>query len=278
MTMLVRPSQDLSDRTNGQLAEMAVSEYAHLLEHLSGAIQRGIALGEIILEVRSRMEYQEWSKWLKDTLNIGSTTGTNFARLAKYSDRLPPEIFQPKKGRDGRTIQPSISNAVRYLQSISMPALGPGGTRRKIDPKIDLEVKRLRDTGMLQREISDLLGISQQMVSLLLQSKEDRTIVNKRSRQLASQRRQERRRLKQFRKMEETAVLAREAGGAISEAYSLIRRLAQKIETAKSQEPEVYLKNILQRSLLQVYRAEDELSQVLRSSYQEAAPTTNHER
>lgn len=222
------------------LAETVNREYTLAYDSAVQALEHAIACGEALIEARTLVPDGQWVKWVKENLNINTGTMHRFIRLATYKDELGAAERKPT----------SINAAIGYLKQIDVPAARSNRNGRK--PTFDVEeAKRLHKQGLTYKRIGEILGVSDVAIAYQLNPDAPRKkhIHNARYKQ----------RRNEERKALEKATVAKQVaktGGAVAEAYSLIRRAEAALEQAQK-ETKVPNRLSLKEAMSHLHKAED---------------------
>lgn len=261
-----------SPRTLEELAEAANYEYAEAANSLASSIVHAICSGEALIEAHEivKREGGIWNDWIANNLDFEYSRVAALCQLAHHKDRLPPEVFQPFRRRDGGIIQPSVSRAMIYVRGLPHLKSGTpvgiwnGGGPARITDEVRREVKRLRNEGLSQTETSEMLGISRHSVRKIEDPKYD-----KENRRRIRERRKERRlaakALRNKREMEQRDIAAKLVGGSLEETYSLVRKALSKADSAHREARTIECRRHIDAVMTYLHRAEDSLGLAIRS-------------
>lgn len=260
------------ERTLEELAALAVREHSCVHESLSAAVSHAVACGEAILEAYRRIDEAntlKWEDWASENLPFGQHQASNYMRLAFYKDRLPAEIFAPFRhsaslhNPAGGARMPSVNRALHYVRGL--PPIFDSTRKARLPNEVRSEVKRLARQGLTQRDIANMMGISNAAVHrisnpsahkrYLKQSSERRRLLAAAKRAL---REQEKRNIRDRE--------AREVGGALAETYALVRKASQKADHALMQAANADARAALKEAANRLFQAEDAIAKALRAA------------
>lgn len=244
-------------RSLERLADVANAEHQQTAGAVRSAIEHAIAAGDALLEAQALIREQggDWREWVSGNLDFGKEQAARYCRIAFFREEVLAS------GAIG------VKGAIRALRELEMPNRQHEEQyqpHQKIDENICRKITALAKTGLPQREIAEQFGVSQPTVSKWLHPDRKREYERARRRRLAAQREALRR--------QERDRLAKRAGGDISEAYSLIRRAAESLDTAGRQEQDEDARKALAKAIRLLYRVEDEIVLALGTSNQESKP------
>jgi predicted transcriptional regulator len=263
MTIEVLPA--IRERSLEELAQAANEAHAEVMMHLHSAIHAAIRAGEAIHDAHLRLGLDGFGPWCEQNLDCRPSTAGGYERLAVYRDHLPPEIFQPFVGRDGRTRQASVGRALLYIKTMALPPLHDSlrPRYRAIPEDTKREMRRLAKIGVGVPQISDMLGVSRPTIYKYLNPDANKRY-RERARQQNRERAQARRALRDQRIREEKERRAKGVGGNMGEAYSLVRRALQEVERSYRQAASAEIREYLRTATTHLHRAEDEISKALK--------------
>lgn len=220
---------------NVSLADLAVlanAEARAAVETSTEAIEHAIRAGDALLEARGRVPFGEWEQWLEDNVTEMSTAWARvYMRFARHAALVRQE--QPTSIRQAR-----------------MLIAGPARDSRN-DPVIQAEAKRLHATGMTLKAIAEELDVSEMKVWRWCNPKAARKLAAKQRRRSMAGRRALQR--------GERDKIVKAQGGPVAEAYALVRRALQALETAATQEREADVKKAIRSAMGRLHNAEDEI-------------------
>lgn len=251
MSVDVVPS---SRRSLAELAEIANYEHQQVIIHLGSALHHAIKAGEALYEAHLQIGTEEgWRSWCKENLGISGSTAGRYERLAFYRDQLPPEAFEPYVDAGGTVRQPSANRAIEvYIRGL--PLIHDIARSRRGSPELRAEVRRLRKQGVTYPDISEMLGISPNTIACYsVPGFEDRQI--RKARERLRRRQAARRALAEQEERQRRDRLAKDNGGVLADAYSLVRRAIQKTDAGNARKALTYL-----------HRAEDEIVKAMKES------------
>lgn len=261
-----RQTQDVlavGTRTLDELAQAVNDSHKRVLGGLATALREAINSGEALLEAQRQLEVGSFGSWLGENCVVTLAVAMGYMRLAEFSHLLPeeftnPQIVRQPNGKYSSTA--TVEKATAYLHAIGAKR-ATGNMRRKADYR---EVRRLREEGMSKQAIGELLGISKSTVDIALMSaerrKEFRAQVKRRTREKA-----------RAVKAQKRLNAAKNVGGDLAEAYSLIRRCLQHVQAAYSSVPPSKARRTLQGALTHLYESEDAIGRSIKDAEIEIA-------
>lgn len=241
-------------RSLDALAEAATDEYRLAVGAAANAVEHAIACGDILLAAQVQVPPGRWGAWCRANVpDINDTTVTKFCRLAAHKEAIATGQFT------------TIAQALGYLYELGTPPRpsGPLRTYRSFDHD---EARRLHAQGLDYKGISEVLGVSDQTISLHLNPER---LQEKKAYQKRYSRRLRDARAAQAREERDRSVRA--SGGLPAEAYALLRRTALVIDKAIGQAEDATERTKLVAALGFVHKAEDEIVRALR--LERAAPS-----
>lgn len=211
-----------------ELAEVANREHGLAIQAGTSMIQHAINAGEALLAAKEQVPYGAWQDWLAD--NFAHSTGQQYMRLARHKQLVI----------EGQAT--TIKGALRLLH---------GGQDSRADPLLLAEVQRMRSQGLSYGAITEALDLPKTTVARWCNPKaERRRLARAHQRTIAGRRalnRQKRDRA------------ATKAGGAVAEAYSLVRKALQACEQASKETDNREVRKALSDATNRLYNAEDAL-------------------
>jgi hypothetical protein len=234
---------DLSEwATDLSLEDLVVAiarEHELVRSSLSNGLNHALRAGDLLLDARARIPHGQWGSWLADQdLNITMEHATTYMRIARHRDLVI---------RMGAT---TLGQARGLLASSS-------ARDSRIDPTLVAEAQRLRASGLLLREIGEELGVSPNTVQRWVNPAAE-------ERYRAKRRKMTRAGRSALRK-EQRSKAARQIGGDLGEAYSLIRRALDLLENASTQHAKGTRRHI-RSSMASLYNAEDEIARAIKEA------------
>lgn len=242
-------------RSLERFAQIANAEHEQTAKAAFSAIDHAIAAGEALLEAQAMVREQggDWRAWVASSLDFGTEQAGRYCRVAFFQEEVRASGVIGVKG------------AIRALRQLEMPNRQHEEQyqpHQKIDETICSKIRALAKTGRSQREIGEQFGVSQATVSKWLHPNRKREYERAYRRRLAAQR--------AALKKQERDRLAKRAGGDISEAYSLIRRAAESLDSAGRLEQDEDARKSLAKAIRLLYRVEDEVAAALKTSNTDA--------
>mgnify|MGYP000954109162 CR=1 FL=1 len=222
------------DRQSELVAEINAA-HAEVVRAGVSMLRHAANAGRLLQAAFNAVPRGQWMVWCAENLDIHITTVNTYRRIAAHQDELE------------RAGVESINGAERYLKK----AGGWLAPTRSAE-----EVQRARDmraAGRTLREIADDLGVS---LSTAHRFVADRSSADRR----ASEAKEARRALER----EQRARVVRARGGAVAEAYSLIRRAAQQLDAARDTEQDRDARVAIGQALADLYRVEDAVVRAVR--------------
>jgi len=222
------------------LAQKADAEHRLVVAAEEEMVAHAIRAGAALELARPMVPYGEWEAWVRDSTGFAPQTANAYRRLYRNREWLE---------RQGAN---TIKEARRLLSERDTRE------RSKRIPALKAEARRLvHVAGKSQAEAADIIGV-------------DRTTVNrwlkpgsglKKQKRLAREREARRALARQERDR-----AMRKAGGSVAEAYSLIHRTAQCLESACSEVGAPDAKEHMREALRKLYAVEDEIARAVRLS------------
>jgi DNA-binding transcriptional MerR regulator len=269
---------ELERLTLSELADIANSEHNAVGRALFEAVAHGIRCGEALLmakrQLAARIEgdalgqykvadgnRQVWDKWCDENIRFGSHYAGGYMRLAFYKDQLPPEVSLPFIGRDGKERSPSIARALNYVKGLP-PIFTP--RQKEVPPDERREIRELRKNGLSYRDISKLIGRSEQTVALVCDPERKRRQREAHNRWLRKRKAADRA-LREKTRDEAIAAAAKTTGGALAESYSVLRsKMAPALDRAISEASDAEVRDALRDALAKLYQCEDKIALALK--------------
>lgn len=238
-------------RSLDELASDINAGHEQIVSGLSYILRTAISIGHDLRKAQSMITIGEWDPWLQTNTKLGHGAAARYMRLAEFEHLLPAEIMdgQVERQPNGRFQNTAtIEKATAYLTSIG--ARRRAGVRNTVDYD---EIRRLRDRGALQREIAELLGISENAVRYALKTPKQRAVHRGKNRQYY-------RELSAARQREQKRAAIHKTGGNVAEAYALLRRCLQQTQAAHDAMPNSRAKQALKGVMTNLHSAEDGLA------------------
>lgn len=186
------------------LAEYANAQHAAAFEAGRQAIEHAINVGTAMIEARSLVQKGHWHDWMEQNVEMNVSMVYNYIRIAEYADEV--------RAADVPTLRAARQMLVGKKSKES---------QRRDLVKLDA-VRLYKQGGRSQAEVAEIFGVCQTTLWRWINpQKAEKYDRRKRRRTMA-----ERRALK--RQEQHRRVV--EAGGDISQAYSLVRRALQSLE------------------------------------------------
>lgn len=229
--------------TLDELAAIANNEHDLAVAAAESAIAHAVSAGEALIEARRQVPNGKWTKWLEENWKASETIAYIYVRVATFKDHIPDDAGTLHEARA----------AIR-----SLPYLFRGRTDRGFGDEIRNEVKRLHNDGLSLRSISEVVGVHKETVHRWVNPERA-----KQSRQDDVRRMRQRRAEREALKRQERDAAARKAGGGVSEAYSLIRKLAQVLDGLERDGETVEIRAAGGSSTRMLYKIEDTIVSAL---------------
>lgn len=233
-----------------ELLEVISREHALAIEAGENLLTHAIRCGEALIEARTIVPRGQWLKWLGDNRDsLGCHHGSiyRYMRVAHYRIQIEQSGVE------------SINAAqilVRRAPALRNPHNWNHPDQRDMD-----EARRLWTEGDLTKtQISEILGVNRTSIYQWLRDD------NSQKRYLAA-RRKRRATLAAERailKREAEARRARAVGGGVSEAYSLLRKLAQQFDELWREGSTAEIRAACGDALSHLHKAEDAFTKALR--------------
>lgn len=227
-------------RTLSELIEDFHQEHEQALTAAVRTVEHAIRAGEALLEAKAQIEHGEWTHWLEENiLGKGRSLSTvnaymRFARNQELLRREQPDSF---KGAD---------------------LLLKGAPDARINPHLRDEARGLKAQGLTHAQIAEHLGVSKPSVWRMVNPESYKASVRRsHQRSMAAKvalRRQER----------DAAVRAN--GGNLAEAYSLIRKALQQLDTAAGEAGDREVKRAISSAIHRLHNVEDQIVRAVRLS------------
>lgn len=242
---VLEPQELSADLSLEELGQVVRREHEAATRKGREAVEHAIRVGEALLAVKKKLgTEQTWTSWR--TEHFPTSMYQIYMRLAAYQGHL-------------REQEPTtLPAALRLLRGLPPFDVAEGERGRFHSPEMATEAQELRDRGLLQREIGEVLGVSQNTVSRLLNP----DLRQKHNRQNAKARRRARLAREALRQQERDRA-ARRLGGSVAKCYSMILKTAEAAEQARvdSENPEV--KSAMSAAQAKLYSARDEIVRAL---------------
>lgn len=231
--------------TTSRLDELVVqigNEHQSVSATMTAALSHAIRAGELLIEAKEIVPFGQWDKWLAERCatewNLSLEWARSYMRIARNRELIEDNQIE------------SLAAARRFL-TVS----GVGDSR--VDPVKRTEAVVLRQQGLKQQEIADKLGVSQGTITRWLDpAKEKKYKETYRRTWIAA---------RQALKRETAKRQAREIGGDLGEAYSLLRRCLDSLERAAADHDSDTRREI-RSAMHSMYNAEDALNRALAHS------------
>lgn len=223
--------------TLAELAQTANHESQMAFEAGTRMIQHAINCGEALLEAKTHVPRGEWTDWLAENFERSLSVAHQCMRIARHKSKVIDAQATNFKG------------ALRVLH---------GGRPSNIDPAEEAYAKKLRAEGMTYSQIATHLDVPKSRVQRYLNPASEKARLERAKRVTIAGRRELNR---QARDRD-----AKKAGGAIAEAYALIRKTLQTIDVAIGQEKDRDVKHHLNDAVNRLHNAEDAIVKASRRS------------
>jgi transposase-like protein len=237
----------VSDGDNAILAALAAginAEHEQVWRAGRVALEHAVRAGELLLKAQEIVGSGYWTKWMAANVRVHPTTAYRYIRLGRYSAEV---LASDAEG---------VEEALRSI------AGHPWKDRKRIDEATKEQMVVLAtEHGATITEIAEMFGCSESTVWYWVSPKSRAAHVRQQQ-----QRADRLARASDELRSKRTARLARAAGGDAAEAYSLMRRCAQKLDYAAADEHAREAKAALEAALALLHKAEDELGRAIRLS------------
>jgi hypothetical protein len=245
-----------------ELAATANREHEATNSALAVALEHAFLCGTALLEAHRLAEEEgiTWENWVNANLLFGPTHVSNYIRFAYYRSELPSEVFLPWIDKAGHTRQPSLTNALGYVKGL--PRIFTT-KKANLSAEIKEEVRFLRKQGLTYDAIGELMGINGTTAHRIC-NPEAEARHKKQTQRRQRTNRSARVALRQQQSATERGRAAKATGDARGEAYSLIRRAAQKTDEASMATSEKEVRSALRDALTHLHRAEDAIARALK--------------
>jgi hypothetical protein len=248
-------------KTLTELAEVANAEHQATGAALVDALGHAMNCGNALLAARDKVGPKEWDSWMTDNLRFGRGGATIYMRFAYYRHMIPAALTEPYVDSRGGLRQPTFTRAAAYVKGL--PPMFDDVFRLRLPQSTRDEAKRLHKEGLNYTQIGNLLGISKNSALLICDPKARaryRANAQERRRQITAGRRA----LREKERREALDATVKNAGGALADAYSLIRRAAQRIDQASAEINDSESRHDLRQALTSVFQAEDAIAKSLK--------------
>lgn len=239
-----KPLGPLTSLSLAQLADEANECHRQVHHHVSAGVENAIAAGEVLLEVRSRVQPGEWVRWIEDNLEIDVSVVKVYIRLATYKDEVR---------KLGST---SVQVAKRQLRGL--PKVTPLIQGAQKPEHVKDHAKRLVRDGVPLRQVAKIVGVHHVTVRTWVDP-EYRKKRNAKQREISRQKHAAKKALER----EKKAAAMKSVAGATSESYALIRKALAATQSALDDAENRALERQLRETLDHLYRAEDAITGVL---------------
>ena len=234
---LVETKTDLSSIDLDEIARLIEQGHSLVLTSLSSSIHHAIRTGELLLEARSRVPFGEWEDWFAhNTPDVTIEHARTYMRVARHRDLILREA------------PPSLKAATKLLRRTTVSDV-------RFDKALRVECRRLKNTGLLNREIALEMGVSKATISRWLDP-----VAEQRYR---AARRGSSRAGRLALKAEQRKAAAKAIGGNVAEGYALIRRALDVLERAAS-ETSGDPRSAIRSAMNSLYNAEDQVARAVR--------------
>jgi transposase len=232
------------EQTLAELAETANREHAAAEQAAHAWLDHAIAAGEALIEAKRQVVHGNWTEWLRVHADCSQSMALQYIRVATYKGRA---LDAPRGSRHA---------VMEHLRGL------PGTKRQLRSPARTEEAQRLIDSGLTQKEAAEAFGVSESTMSNWVNP-------DKYRKKLDNWKTKERRRSEAERALREKEernrrdAAAKRAGGAVSHAYSNLRKTAADLQAAIEESDDRGQEATLRSVLDHVYKAEDELVRAL---------------
>lgn len=221
-----------------ELARGIEQEHQLVVQAGTSMIEHAIKAGEMLVEAKAKVEHGEWERWLLQ----------NFPDRHPKTHRLYMRLATHQK----------IVRELNPARLSDAHALLAGRPQKAHAATVKDEARELRKRGLTYQQIADQLGVSTYAVQASINPKYDENRRRRRQQETAAGRRA------LHRSERDRAFKAK--GGALAEAYSLLRRALQEadraLETAKDRD----VKAAVRTAITRMHLAEDELTKAVKQS------------
>lgn len=255
-------STDLTNRTLDELAGLARESHQLAITTAISAVTHAVRVGEVLLEVRQRIGYGGFERWVHGETEIAYTTANHYMRMAYYKDELPEPDDITAWGRPGAGR--GIAAAQRLLVGLPPIPKAHGGSSMVATDSERALAASLHKEGLQYKEIAERLERS--VATIYSWINPDYAKRQKaRTRQRDQRNKKARRLLEEQEARDARQTAAHSIGGAVGEAYSTLRKhldaLDRAISAVSEDDAAFYA---LRRAQSFAYKAEDAFSEALR--------------
>lgn len=234
--------------TLGELADIANSEHALVIEAGVSMVEHAIRAGEALSKAKRLCPTGEWKRWCE--ANFVATYGTahGYVRVFDHKDKIRAEL-----------VEPTLGEALRHVRGLP-PAQDLRGANLRGSDKDERKARarEMRDAGCSYQEIADHFGVGRDTVRRWI-DRAARESLNAGLRRRAARQRAARKALAR----QERDAAMRRIKGPVSEAYALIRRTAQALDQARGSADDPELRAALNSALTRLHSSEDEIVRAL---------------
>lgn len=225
----------------------AVINQEHALTYYSviDALEHAILCGEALIKARADVPEGQWTRWVKNNLEMESGAVSRYVRIATYREHLLAADDRPQ----------TINAAITYLRGIEVPRIEtPTGSKPGFDVS---EARRLRDSGMTYDRIAEMLGVSDVAIQRQLVPGRQRAAIERRTREVNKKRAEEREAAQH-----EVDEKVGSIGGDLAQAYLWLRDVEAVFERMIA-DTDNETGQTLHTALVSVHRAEDVITRIL---------------
>lgn len=227
-----------------ELTETANTEHQSAEDAIGSALVHALLAGDALNEIHARLPFGQWTAWVAENFHGSLSNATIYRRLALHKDVIVPAQFA------------SIRHAKTHLAKLGLMTISKSSQNDRAS-----EMVRLRNRGMQVREIAELYGVSDSVVSMWTiqgsqEKMKERSRLNKqRSRAATAALRREQR-----------AKLMRSKNDPISRAWENVRVALAELQKALDSESRDEPKYHLNEAFRGLHLAEDNLVSARKTS------------
>ena len=239
--MLAEPlnDNDFAEYGLDELATTVIAEHQFVLKAATTAVNHAIRAGQALMVAKKLVPQGEWERWLETECGLASRTAAQYVRLATYKALIPTHVHH------------SQTEALLYLRGL--PGID-GASNKPYPPETKHEAHRLSTTGLYQRDIAHILGVSKSTI--------DRWVGQGKKGKGDRRRYREKAARKALRRQERDRAMLK-AGGSIGLCYSMIRKTAQALDRAHGEESDREIRLALGVAITKLHQAEDHIVRAL---------------
>lgn len=228
----LREPERFEGQTLDELKKYIVSEHAQLFET---ALQRAYRIGEALHAAKRLVPSGQWQSWVDKSLPFTDQSARNYMFLAENVARIPESYSASKQ-------------ALAYLQEAGITRGMTETFGAGYPEHVKRRARKLHQEGMTGEEIAKTLNVSKSTVSRWVRGKQYN----------ANRRRREKAARAALKRAERDRAMKR-LGGDVGEVYSLVRRLAQAVDQARTTSEDKDFRLHLSIAATKLHQVEDEI-------------------